>query len=81
MDKAGWEAKEQEELIKEGPLNRVKGFPEVNLSHTSRRSPLPTIVPKQFLHEMDVIRHTPATEKSILRRADNILKGCSHSDS
>ena len=50
-----------QKLSDKGPLNRVKGLPEVNLHKSFRRGSLFTILPKQLLNQIYAIRHSPTS--------------------
>ena len=78
MNKHSRQTKKQEKMTKKGSLDKFKCLSKINLDDASRGEPFPSIMPKKFLHEINVISHIPVSEKSILSKADCILKSLGH---
>jgi hypothetical protein len=68
-------------MPKERPLHIIKSLLELNLDDASRRGPLPSILPKKFLQEIDIINHVSLTQESILHRTNYTLKNISNTTS
>jgi hypothetical protein len=60
--------------MKKKPLDRIKCFLEINLDGAVMGYMFMSISPQELLHEVNIICHESPSKKSILRKADNIIK-------